>query len=49
MFGFNDTISKLLVNIGGQILSAHKSKVGKAFFKLALDNMLEEYENFYED
>jgi hypothetical protein len=47
IFGFNDTVSKLVHRIGENIRVLHTSEVSERFFTISLDKLLEDYENFY--
>lgn len=47
IFSFNDTVSKLVKQIGEEASKAHLSERSKNIFKIALDDLIEDYENFY--
>lgn len=49
IFGFSHTVQKLIEQIKPVIAKEHRSQQGERLFKLALEDLKEQYENFYED
>lgn len=47
IFGFSDTVEKLLKQMAPTLTTAHKADNAESLFELAIEDLLEEYENFY--
>lgn len=49
MFGYSDTVLKLVGKIGEELIHIHKGENSEGFFTIAQNKILEDYENFYCD
>lgn len=49
LYGFNDTVTKLLTNIMKSFWSVHNNRESKSLFDMELDDFIGGYDNFYCD